>query len=259
MQQPISWRIGVVATYRAQRSTRDKADHPPKQSQFLRVQGARFSPRRDPCPPENLIRHPVSNPGKAALQEKHSLNRRPGVSPNELAHYALAEFRRMDFRRAFRPPLWRLFPVMETNPTKLPGVAKDQCLQFLLEHEVIVLSRFKPSRLSAEIATHSEMNAEPVLAGEEEQHLFAAGDRAEKALPDELVLQLTDVATAKDPVLAMQSNREDVLSDPDVPSFPKIFDLGQLRHGRRLDRSWPPCYPWRAWKKSSSSEAVAPA
>ncbi len=259
MQQPISWRIGVVAPDRAQRSTGDKANLPPKQSQFLRVQGARFSPRRDPCPPENLIRHPVSNPGKAALQEKHSLNRRPGVSPNELAHYALGEFRRMNFRRAFRPPLRRLFPVMETNPAKLPGVAKDQRLQFLLEHEVIVFSWFEPSRLSAQVAAHSEMYAEPVVAREDEQHLFAASDRAEKPLPDELVLQLAYVATAEDPVLAVQSNCEDLLSDPDVPPFPKIFDLGQLRHGRRLDRPWPPCYPWRAWKKSSSSEAAAPA
>ena len=147
MQQPISWRIGVVATDRAQRSTGDKADLPPKQSQFLRVQGARFSPRRDPCPPENLIRHPVSNPGKAALQKKHSLNRRPGVSPNELAHYALGEFRRMNFRRAFRPTTLAPFSRDGSEPDQTAGRRERPAPAFLLEHEVIVFSGFEPSRL----------------------------------------------------------------------------------------------------------------
>ncbi len=193
------------------------------------------------------------------MQQKYRFDRRPAVLPNEIAHYSLAEFGRMNFRRACLPPRRCIQAVMKANATKLPSVTKDQRLRLLFEHKVIVLSRFEPSRLNAQVATHSEVNAEPVVAGEDEQHLLAACDRAEKPLPNEPALQRENVAVTKNPILAVQSNREDLLSDPDVPSLPKIFDLGQLRHGRRLDRPGPPCYPWRAWRKSSSSEAAAPA
>jgi hypothetical protein len=47
------------------------------------------------------------------------------------------------------------------------------------------------------------VNAEPVIIGEEKEHLFAAGDGAKKPLPNETASELISIGVAEDPFLAM--------------------------------------------------------
>ncbi len=119
---------------------------------------------------------------------------------------------------------------MKTDATELPRVAKDERAFLLREDEVIMFLRAKSAGLEAELAAHAEMKAEPVVAGEDEEHLLAARFRAQKFVPNEKLLQLRDVAPAKDPFFAMQLHAGDHVAHPGVPALTEIFDLGQLRH-----------------------------
>ena len=50
-------------------------------------------------------------------------------------------------------------------------------------------------------------------------------------------------------VFGVKLHREHALPGVRVPVFAREFHLRQLRHRGRLDRSQPPCYSWRAWKR----------
>ena len=76
-------------------------------------------------PPENLIRHPIADPGEALLQEEQGFDRRPAVSPNELLEPAPSETGRVNLGSDRLPPWRRIFPMLKTHPAELPGVAKD--------------------------------------------------------------------------------------------------------------------------------------
>ncbi len=56
-------------------------------------------------------------------------------------------------------------------------IAEDERLAGLPQHEVIVSARREVTRLVPQLAGHPEMHAEPCVAVEPKQHLFAAGFR----------------------------------------------------------------------------------
>ena len=66
---------------------------------------------------------------------------------------------------------------------------------------------------------------------------------------DELAFDRSHVRPAEDAIFAVQLHRHDPFPEASVPAFAKIFHLREFWHGRRLDRSWAPCYPWRAWRR----------
>ena len=139
--------------------------------------------------------------------------------------------------------------MVKTDASELPRIAENKRAVLLAENKVIVFVRPKIRRLDPQFSTHSEMNAEPVPAGKNEEHLFAARGGAEQLLPNELTFDRSHVRPPKDAFFAVQLHRQNPFPETGVPAFAKIFHLRQFRHGQRLDRSWAPCYPWRAWKK----------
>jgi hypothetical protein len=138
---------------------------------------------------------------------------------------------------------------MKTHPPELTRIAQNESPLFLREKKVIVLRGAEAGGFEAQLTAHAEVNAEPVAILELKEQLLPARFRAEQFLPNEMALERAHVGSAKNPLLSMQMEGENPGAQPWVPAFAKILDLGQLRHGRRLDRPEAPCYPWPAWKK----------
>jgi hypothetical protein len=158
---------------------------------------------------------------------------------------------------------------VKTDATELSRVAEDKRPLRLLQDKVIVFAGAKIGRFHAELAAHAEMNSQPaasvftspgfvrIVPRENKKHLFPARLGFAQFLTGEMTLERESVHSSEDPLLSMQPNGANSVSDPDVPFLAKIFYLGQLWHAGRLERSRPPCYPWREWKKLSLSGVVA--
>lgn len=63
--------------------------------------------------------------------------------------------------------------MMEPDAPEQARVAENEGPFRLVQHKVIVFLRLKAAGLDAELASHTEVNAEPIAAGEFEQHLFS--------------------------------------------------------------------------------------
>ena len=103
-------------------------------------------------------------PGKPFLQEKQGLNRGARVSPDELPHRGLREFRGVNFRRAHVPPCRRLPAMVEADESELPRIAENKREVLLTKDEVIVFTGLKSCGLDPQFSAHSKVNPEPVPA-----------------------------------------------------------------------------------------------
>jgi hypothetical protein len=76
MDEPVPGRIGVIATQSLERTFRDELCLA-RQSGALTVAQFSGGPRWvNLCPPQNLVRHPIADSGKAILHEKDGFDRR---------------------------------------------------------------------------------------------------------------------------------------------------------------------------------------
>ena len=113
---------------------------------------------------------------------------------------------------------------MKTDPSKLPRIAKNQRALLLLQDEMIVFPSAKSGGLDPQLAAHAEVNPEPVIAREDEEHLFPTRFRAEEILPNESALQRAQIAPAKDPFSPCNCTAV-TLPSPD----PSVFENIRLR------------------------------
>ena len=67
---------------------------------------------------------------------------------------------------------------MKADVTELARIGEDERALLLIQDEMIVFTRAKIARFDVRFAGHAEMNAEPVVAGKFEQHLFSAPCRS---------------------------------------------------------------------------------
>ena len=140
----------------------------------------------------------------------------------------------MNFRPARFPPIGPLLAVKKTNASKEPRVAKDERLLRLSEDQVIMFFDDESRRRDPQFSAHSEMNPEPVVAREFEEHLLPARLRTERFLPNEPMFERPHVCSAEDAFFAVQFHTDDRFFKAGIPASPKIFDLRQLRHPKRL-------------------------
>jgi hypothetical protein len=115
---------------------------------------------------------------------------------------------------------------MKSNPAKLPRVAQNQRLTSLSQDQMVVLPGLKIGLLNSQVATHAKVDPKPALTRKDKEHLFSAGHRSKKFLPDESPSDLCRIGAAKDPLLAMELHRDDLLAEAHVPASTSIFDLG---------------------------------
>ena len=84
MDEPVPRRIGVIATQSLERSFRDELGLAQQRGALTLVQFSGGPRWMNLCPPQNLIRHPVADSGKAILHEKDGFDRRFPMSIQEL-------------------------------------------------------------------------------------------------------------------------------------------------------------------------------
>jgi len=63
--------------------------------------------------------------------------------------------------------------MMKPDATELPRISEDERALGLIKHEVVMFFRLKIPGFDANPPRHAEMNPEPVIAREFEEHPFA--------------------------------------------------------------------------------------
>jgi len=164
------------------------------------------------------------------LHQERSFDPRFPMSIQESIKKFLIELARIDFWCVGFPPIWFIGAVVESNAAELARVGKDKCALSLKQDEMIVFRWPIIRRLDANLARHAEMNSEPIVAGELEEHPFPARMRTEKFRADQALPKGAHVLATKDSVPCVHAKIDNLRAAPDVPLFAKPFDLGQLRH-----------------------------
>src|SRR5919106_4785895 len=90
--------------------------------------------------------------------------------------------------------------------------------------------RVKIPRFHANPPGHAEMNAEPIVTREFEEHPFAARRRAEKFSIDQSSTKFAAVCFPKNPISPVQPNTDNLFAQAGVPLLAIPFDLSQLGH-----------------------------
>ena len=117
-------------------------------------------------------------------------------------------------------------------------IRKNERLRALEEDEVIVAARGVIGRLSREFAGHAEVDAEPRVAAEAEEHLFRGGFRGDEFRAGEVLLDEFWISAAKDAGACMKADVLDALAEAGVPAFAEEFYFGELGHRQILNREW---------------------
>ncbi|MEY2485007.1 MAG: hypothetical protein QOH39_655 [Verrucomicrobiota bacterium] len=78
-------------------------------------------------PPENFVRHPVTNSGKTILHEKNGLDRRFAMAAEKLINEFLIEVGGNDFGSVDLPPRCGVFAMVESHPAELARIGENQC------------------------------------------------------------------------------------------------------------------------------------
>ena len=95
---------------------------------------------------------------------------------------------------------------------------------------MIVLRRLELWRRDLNPAGHSEMDAEPIVAGKLEEHAFTAAIGTEIFRVDQSVAQVASLGLAKDAIPRMQCNIDNHVAAAGVPLFAIPVDFGELGH-----------------------------
>src|SRR2546423_3656677 len=121
--------------------------------------------------------------------------------------------------------------MMKSDAAKEARVAKNERPFRLMQNQMVVFLRTKATSFDAQLAGHSEVNTEPALVREREEHLFSPGLRAEKAGACQLADKSARVRPAKDPLQCVKLHPHDLLTQSGIPLPAKIFHFGEFRHG----------------------------
>jgi hypothetical protein len=204
VKEPALWRIREIARDMFQRTASNEPHHLPKPLQALALQISACRPRTDMRAPQDFVCHPISNPGKAALQKERRLNRQSTVVLKKAGHKPEIECFGSYSRRELRPPQRFRAAVMEENTSKLPGVGENQRASALPQNQMIVPTRFERQTLNAQMAGHSKMNPEIIVVREAEQHLFPVRFRTEQHGTWKQFLDLRRICPSKDSFVGVQ-------------------------------------------------------
>src|SRR5437868_1069426 len=120
--------------------------------------------------------------------------------------------------------------MMKSDAAKEARVAKNERAFRLMQNQMVVFFGTKAAWFDAQLAGHSEVNTEPVLVRELEEHLFSPRLRAEKAGACQLADKSARVRSAKDALQCVELHAHDLLTQTGIPLPAKIFDFGQFGH-----------------------------
>ncbi len=138
------------------------------------------------------------------------------------------------------PPAWGIGAVVELHASEMTDIAKHERVTALPKHQVIVLSRREIQIGHAmQASLHAEMKSQPdggpaaAAALEDEDHLFAARERAREPQAAE-AFEGTRIDAAENPHLGMERDPGDGFALSGVPDAAAEFDLGEFGHEGKL-------------------------
>jgi hypothetical protein len=103
-----------------------------------------------------------------------------------------------------------------------------------VEDEVVVLAGLVVGWLGRQFTGHTEVDAQPAVGAEAEEHLFPVGLDGPQILSPQGGLQLGGIDSPKNPFLPVQVNVDDLSTKGWSPATTEVEDLGQLRHTGKL-------------------------
>ncbi len=98
---------------------------------------------------------------------------------------------------------------------------------------MIMLIRPERKRLAGQLAGHAEVDSQPRLAAKPKEHLLATRPGFSEWLAEQRSGDLVSVNASKNPRLGVQLHAGNALTQPGVPLFAIVFDLGKFRHAAR--------------------------
>lgn len=127
---------------------------------------------------------------------------------------------------------------MEAHAAEMAFVLEDEGVASLVEDEVVVLAGGVIGEgFAAEFAAHAEVDAQPEVVGELEEHLFAAGLGGEEFFAGELGAENGGVGVAENTDLGTsETDREDGLAEARIPLAAAVFDFGEFGHKREGEK-----------------------
>ena len=188
--------------------------------------------------PEDFVGHPVADAREVFLHEEHGFERGAAAAFEEAGEARERKFLGKNAWGERRPPGGWFGALVEAHAAEVAFVLEDEGMGGLVEDEMIVLARgVVRKEFTAEFAAHAEMNAQPEIVGELEEHLFAAGLGGEEFFAGELGAKSGGVGVTEDADLGSgEANGKDGLAKTRVPLAAAVFDFGEFRHKREGER-----------------------
>ena len=92
---------------------------------------------------------------------------------------------------------------MKSDPTELARIGEHKRAFALKQDQMIMFARSIIRLFKVDLPCHSEVNVEPSVAREFEEHPFAARMRTEQRCADQPLAKLVNVAAAEDAISRM--------------------------------------------------------
>src|SRR5690349_430428 len=182
------------------------------------------------CSPENLVGHPVADPGKSLLHQEHPLDWCAGATGQERFQPCNGEGIRSERRWNFHPPCRLRLAVMEKHAAKLSRIRKHKRAFPLAQDYVIVLARSEVVRFDPKLTRHPQMNAQPPRFRESKQHLLAPCLGANQLRAEEGAVQRIKIVVPEDSLFRVEFNSEHAMTKPHIPSATMVLHFGKFRH-----------------------------
>lgn len=180
--------------------------------------------------PEDLIGHPVSDPGEGVLVEKEALEGLAGMAPEDFRETGPVKGRLVGLGRKAGPPVGWGCTLVKADPAKFPVIGKDERGMGEDEDQVIVFARDHFRLSASEVPGHAEVEAKPAIARELETELLAVGLSLQEAAAFEGGSKAGGFGPAENPGPGMEMNGIDGLAKGEEPLLAVKLDLGKFGH-----------------------------
>ncbi len=235
----------------------NRPHRPARHRPHLTMQGPRIhlssrNRRRQPQPPENLIRHPVPNPRKEFLLQQQCLQRRPRPPPQYLSHTIHPEPPRQYPRRQFPPPYRLSLRFLPNQPPKHPRIPENQHHPLHDQFQMIMPTTTPTRPRTLQPTRHPQMNPQPAPTRKAEQHLLPMQGHPLIHPTHQRRRQHQRITPTIHPRRFPHPHRHHPLPQPGIP-LPRIpCNFRQLRHTHKERRAGSTCPP----RKSSEARPV---
>lgn len=186
--------------------------------------------RSDACPPEDLVRHPVADPGESLLHEKNSLDRGTAMSAEKAGYERVGESWFEDIRWSILPPGGRSLSAPQAEASEFPRVPESKGCGWCAEHKMMVAGGDERGVFQSKGTGHPKVNGKPGSAGEEKGQALSMSFRGFQNGSREMGKNRRWVGLTEDAGITGEVDLSDGLTESRGPSAPVEFDFRQFRH-----------------------------